>query len=70
MIEGCVAQGSGVMALLASLGEISLYAVGNRGALKIFQVARDACRVGQVVIVIDMALRARCRVMRTGQGEA
>jgi len=70
MIEGCVAPVGGVVALLASLGEIRLHVVGIRGALKIFQVARDACRVGQGVIVIDMALRARCRGMRTRQGEA
>lgn len=30
-----------------------------RGALEIFQVATDACRIGQRVVIVDMAICAR-----------
>ena len=59
-----------VVAHLARLRESLPGMVGIVGALVILQVTGNTTGVGQVVIVIDMALRARCRGMRAGQGEA
>jgi hypothetical protein len=62
--------GRGVVADLASLGKALLRVIRIIRALKIFQVARDARGIGQVVVVVDVALRTRRFSVCPGQGEA
>ncbi len=57
MIEARGLPGRRVVAHLAGLRESPSHVIRIRCALKIFQVARDAGRARQVVIVIDMAIR-------------
>ena len=60
------------MTLLTGRREVRLHVVRIRRGVEIVQVAADAGRVGsgQVVVVIDVALRAlQCRV-RPGEREA
>ena len=72
MVEGGICPGSGAVALVARLREAGLHVVGVRRALKIFEVATDAGRVGagQIVIVVHMAEQALHRGVRTRKGEA
>ena len=70
VIEASVAPVGGVVALLAGLGKVRLHVVGIRVPLEVLQVARDACRVSQVVVVVDVTLSAGRSRMRTGQGES
>ena len=58
VVESRVEPRSRVVALLASLGEVRRRVVRVRRALIILQVARDARRVGNVVVVVDMAICA------------
>jgi len=60
------------VALLAGLGETSGDVIGVGCPLKIFQVARDARRGRQVVIVIDVAVSAKARGhgVRSVEGKA
>ena len=60
------------MTLLAGLRESALYVVGVRCCLEIFQMARDACRDRDVVVVVDMAIGALAwwHGMGSGQREA
>lgn len=51
--------------VLTSGWEIRLDMIGIGCALVIFQVTRDALRAGQVVVVVDVALRALQRRMCT-----
>jgi len=58
------------VALLAGLRETRRYVIRIRCSLEIFQVAADASRDRDVVVVIDVALCAlQCRV-RAGQRES
>ena len=71
VVEGRAGPGSRVMALGAGLGEAGLHVVRIRSALEVLQVATNASRVGtgQIVVIVDMALRAgNCR-MRPSQRE-
>lgn len=58
VIEGCRLPGYGGMALRAIGGEIRSHVVGVRGPLKILEMAGNACRARQVVIVAYMAIDA------------
>jgi len=58
MVKGGVQPRRRVVALLAGLREVRRHMVGIRRALIILQVARDTRRVGDVVIVVDVAIRA------------
>ena len=71
VVEGRAGPGSRVMALGAGLGEAGLHVVRIRSALEVLQVATNASRVGtgQIVVIVDVALRAgNCR-MRPSQRE-
>ena len=59
------------MALLTGLREAGTDVVGIGRSLEVFQVAVDAVRVraAQVVIIVDVALRALERGMGAGQRE-
>jgi hypothetical protein len=70
MVESSVAPVRGVMALLARLREVGLHVIGIGGSLEVLQMARDARGIGQVVVVVDVALRTGRSRMRTRQGEA
>ena len=63
--------GSGVVALLASLREARSYVIGIGSVIEIGKVAAHAggIRAGQVVIVVDMALRALHGRMEAGERE-
>ena len=56
VIELRVSPVAGAMALLASLGEARGDVVGIRGSLEILQVAADACRGVDRVVVVDVAI--------------
>ena len=72
MIEGRTRPGGGVVTLLAGLREARRDVIRIGRALEVFQVAGNAGRVraGQVVVVIDVALRALHPGVRAGQREA
>ena len=70
VIEARISPGRGVVAALARLWYSGLHMVGIGRALKVLQVARHAGGVGQVVISVDVALRALQRDVRPGQREA
>ena len=72
MVEVRIGPRGGVVALLAGLRHVGLHVVGLRGALEILHVAvhADRVRAGQVVIVVDVAIRARSRHVRAGKREA
>ena len=61
-----------VVALRAGLREARLHVVRISGALEILQVARHASRirVRQIVVVVDVALRALRRRVCSGQRKA
>jgi len=63
VVKGRVRPRSRSVALLASLRHVGLHVVRLSGALEIFLVAADAHRVGagQVVVIVDVAVRARGR---------
>lgn len=69
VIERCIRPGNRVMALVASLGEFPGHVIGIGGALVVLQVAGDASRADQIVVVVDVAVRAlpRRHGMRAGQ---
>ena len=57
----------GVVANLALLREANLRVVGRVGGVEVIQVTSDAGGAGQVVIVVDVALRTLQRGVRAGQ---
>src|SRR5512135_2092834 len=61
MIKRRIEPRSGVVALLAGLGEVRRDVVGIGRALIILQVTRYASRGGDVVIVVDVAVSALSR---------
>ena len=72
MIESRRLPGCGGVAGFASLGESPAHVIRVRGSLEILQVTRHAGRAGQVVVVVDVTVRALARRhgMRTGQNES
>ena len=71
VIEGSVAPGRGVMALLASRWEVRLHVIRIGRSVEIRLVAADACGVcaGQIVIVVYVALCASHGRVSTSQRE-
>lgn len=69
MVESRSSPGRSVVALLASLGEIGHDVIGVGGALVVLEVTGDAGVVGEVVIVINVAIAALAwrNGMRAGQ---
>ena len=63
---------TGVVALLASLGESASHVVRILRALIIRQMAAHACVCGDVVVVVDVAIEANARriSMRVGERES
>jgi len=61
MIKRCAGPSSSVVTLLACLREAALNVVRIRGPLEIFQVARNASRNGDVVVVRYVAIDALAR---------
>ncbi len=72
VVEGRVEPRSCVVALVASLREIRGHVVRIRRALEILQVAGNAGRTVQRVVVVDVAVRAspRRNRMHAGQSES
>ena len=72
MIKRRARPGRGAVTLLASLRETGADVIGTRRSLEIFEVAADArsVRVAQVVIVVDVALRALHRRVRARERES
>ena len=58
VVESCRLPSNGSVARLAGLRETPCNVVRIRSALEIFQMAGSACRAGQVVVVVDMAIEA------------
>lgn len=70
MVEGGISPGGGAVAALASLRDRGLNVIRIGRALIVLQMARDTCGVGEVVISVDVTLRALQWDVRPGQGEA
>jgi hypothetical protein len=70
VIEGCSSPVSSVVALLASLREIRLHVTRIIRVLEIREVTAYATGIRDVVVIVDMALRALHAGMGTSQGEA
>jgi len=58
VVEGRIQPGSRVVALVAGLREVRRNVIRVGRSLEVFQVAGNAGRAGQVVIIVDMAIRA------------
>ena len=71
VIERRIQPGGRVVALITALRKVRRDVIGIRGSLVILQVAADAGRGGQVVVVVDVAIGAlpRRNCMHAGQGE-
>lgn len=70
VIERSRLPGCGVVASLAGLGESLLHVIGIICVLEILQVATHARRIRQVVVIVDVALRALHGGVRAGQSES
>ena len=69
VIEGRRLPGGRGVAGLASLGEPARHVVRIGGALKIFQVAGNASSGGEIVVIVDVAVRAHPRRYGVGAGQ-
>jgi len=69
VIEGCVEPRAGAMALIASLREVGRHVIRVRGSLVVLQVATDAGRRVEAVVVVDVAIGALPRGDRVQSGE-
>jgi hypothetical protein len=69
VIEGRIEPGTGAVTLRTSLGKIRTHVVRIRGALEVLQVARYAVGIGQVVVVVDVAVGAQPRRHRVHAGQ-
>jgi hypothetical protein len=58
VIESCSSPGGCVVALLASLREIRLHVAGVIRVLEIGEMAAYAGRISDVVVIVDVTLRA------------
>ena len=67
MVEGPISPTGGGVALIAGLRKARLHMVRIRRPLEIFQVAVHAGAAIQAVVVVDVALRALQRGVRSGQ---
>ena len=72
VIESGTGPVGGVVALCAGLRKAGLYVIRICGGVEIRLMAADAGRVraGQIVVTVDVALRALQRRVRTGQRES
>ena len=72
MVKGCRLPSHGGVALLTILREASGDVIRTCRSLKILQVAGDAGRAGQVVVVVDVTIEADTRRVgvRIGQRES
>ncbi len=61
VVEACRRPSAGGVAHLAGLREVLLHVIGIGRALVVLEVARNARRVGDVVVVIDVAIAALAR---------
>ena len=61
VVERCIQPGRGAVARLAGLGEVRRDVIRVRGALEILQVAGDAGRAVQGVVVVDVAVGTLAR---------
>ena len=71
VIKSCRLPSRSIVASVASLREASGHVIRVRRVVEILQVARDASGAGQVVVIVDMAVRAlpRRHRVRAGQSE-
>ena len=72
VVEGCIQPGGRVVALVAGLREIRRNVIRVGRSLEVFQVAGNARRAGQVVIIVDVAIGAlpRWNCVHAGEGES
>ncbi len=72
VVKRCGLPGNGGVACLASLGEAAGNMVRVGGSLEVFQMAGNAGRDREVVVVVDVAVQADARRIgvRVGQGES
>src|SRR5271157_3631695 len=72
VIERRIQPGGRVVALITALRKVRRDVIGIRGSLVILQVAADAGRGGEVVVVVDVAIGAlpRWNCVHAGQGES
>ena len=59
VVERGSTPGDCAVTLLAGLRESALHVIGVGGSLKVLKVATHARAIGDVVVVVDMALGAR-----------
>lgn len=69
MVKGRIQPRSRVVTLFASLREVRADVVRIGRALEILQVARDACSICQIVVVVDVAFAALSRGDRVHAGQ-
>ena len=72
MIEACPLPRGGTVTLLAGLREVGGHMIRIAGPVVVVQVTTDAGRIRDVVVVVDVTVRAlpRRHGMQTGQRES